>query len=88
MKKYITLLIIILFHAFTFAQPSAEAKNSDSNPKPTSVIFSPPKFRIGAQVGYGHRIAKIPFEAHPTMKNHLTKLKRNVSFWCRYVVLL
>jgi hypothetical protein len=48
--------------------------------QPNSTTFSQPSFRVGVQVGYGHRIAKIPFDIHSTVEDHLRKLKRNVSF--------
>jgi len=61
------LLFLFLFPALVFAQPKSDN-------------FSQPSFRVGAQVGYGHKTALIPAESSAAMAEHLRKLSHNISY--------
>jgi outer membrane protein W len=52
----------------------------DTLPKPQVANASPPKFRVGMQIGYGYRVAPIPQNTPAALKNHLSILKNNLNF--------
>ena len=66
---------------FSYGQSAVETTKTDTPSKTQTVKVSPQKFRIGAQAGYGYRIARIQNSSDdPVMQDHLEKLKHNLSF--------
>ena len=81
MKKHLILLITTLVCAFSYAQSSVEAIQTDTPPKPqTEVNEKPPKFRVSAQAGFGYRTAAIQPDWPAPIKRHAKQLKTNLSF--------
>ena len=64
---------------FSYGQSSSEAPKTETTPPSKTAKVALKSFKIGVQVGYGYRIAPIPDTNDPFMKNHLEKLKHNLS---------
>jgi len=69
----------VFFFSFSYSTPLCESIKRDTISKPQKVKIDP-KLRLGAQAGYGYRIAKFPSTPDPNMNKHLKKLKHNLSF--------
>jgi len=78
-KKYY-LTTILLITVIVFSGFLSNAQNSSDTLPEIQTSKTLPKFRIGAQIGYGYRTAPIDAYASPEMKTHNTKLKNNLCF--------
>ena len=79
LKKPFLFSFFVFFVSFSFGTPLYEVLKKDTISKPQKAIITP-KLRLGAQVGYGYRLASFPSKNDPNMNKHLKKLKNNLSF--------
>jgi outer membrane protein W len=81
-SKFSTITLLVFFAGlctFSYGQSPVEVIRIDTLPKPQTAKLAPSKLRVGAQIGYGHRIALVPDNAPQAFQNHLMKLKKNVN---------
>jgi hypothetical protein len=79
-KFFIFFTLLVSLSSFSYSQSNVEAIIIDTLPGTQKEKTVLPKFRIGAQIGYGYRMASIPEETPQEMKSHTKKLKNNLSF--------
>ena len=79
LKKLFFFVLFVSFFSFSFGTPLNETIKKDTISKSQKVKITP-KLRLGAQVGYGNRLASFPSTNDPNMNMHLKKLKHNLSF--------
>jgi hypothetical protein len=77
-KSLLFFAFFVMQCTFSYSQVYAEKTKIDTLPKPQT-INKPPRLRIGAQIGYGHRLADIT-AGTAALEKHEAKLKRNLSY--------
>ena len=79
-KATLLFIMFVLWNTCSYGDPVVEAVKKDTISKPKTATNPPPKFRIGAQIGYGYRLESAPANSFPSIINHISKLRHNISF--------